>query len=358
MDLEILLCPLYFGGYNESLVALNGHFDKAACQGIPDYNADPPVVKFNFTMADDSLNACTNKVTITEETGTGVFSDYSKVQYVNISGVINTQDLSGATIVYRQELMYLYSCKYPLQYLTNKTEASVSGVSLAIKDNNGSFVSTLSMRLFQDVSYTSPLRVPSSGLTLKTRIFVEVRATNLTQRFNVLLDRCYATTSPFPLNSTYYDLFVGCNHDIQTVMGINGDSQKARFSFEAFRFVQDSNNTVSTYYVHCATRLCEHSFCSTLQQNCSDGSGGLRRRRREVTSVSDTATVTSGPITTRSNNGGAEEHSGGSDGNQTVLGVVTAAVLMGIFCIATIAAIFYKIHYSRTAATDKTILHH
>ena len=28
-------------------------------------------------------------------------------------------------------------------------------------------------------------------------------------RFNVLLDRCYATTSAFPLNSTYFDLFVG-----------------------------------------------------------------------------------------------------------------------------------------------------
>lgn len=54
-----------------------------------------------------------------------MFSDYSKVQYVNISGVLNTHDPSGATVVYRQELMYLYSCRYPLQYLTNKTETSV-----------------------------------------------------------------------------------------------------------------------------------------------------------------------------------------------------------------------------------------
>lgn len=28
-------------------------------------------------------------------------------------------------------------------------------------------------------------------------------------RFNVLLDRCYATTSPYPKLSDYYDLFVG-----------------------------------------------------------------------------------------------------------------------------------------------------
>ncbi|KAL2077759.1 hypothetical protein ACEWY4_027263 [Coilia grayii] len=354
IKLEILLCPLYYAGYNESLVALNGYFGKAACQGIPDFSVNPPVLKFSFSMTDESLSKCSQKVTITQETGTGVFADYSMIQYVNISGVINSYDASGATIVYRQELMYLYSCKYPLQYLTNKTEASVSGVSLAIKDNNGSFISTLSMRLFQDVSYTYPLQVPESGLALKTRIYVEVRATNLTNRFNVLLDRCYATTSPFPLNSTYYDLFVGCNRDIQTVMGVNGESQQARFSFEAFRFVQHVNRTVSTYYVHCATRLCEHFFCSTLQQNCT--SSGFRGKREVVsdqgaTSVSDTATVTSGPIVTR-----VDDNADST--NKTVLGVATAAVMMGVFSIATIAAIFYRLHFSKQSAADKTILHH
>ncbi|XP_063046872.1 zona pellucida-like domain-containing protein 1 [Engraulis encrasicolus] len=364
MKLHILLCPLYYAGYNESLVALNGHFGKPACQGVIDFTVDPPVLKFNFSMTDESLKECSHKVTVTEEQGSGVFADYSRVQYVNISGVINSYDASGATVVYRQELMYLYSCKYPLQYLTNKTEATVSGVSLAIKDNNGSFISTLSMRLFQDVQYNYPLRVPQNGLALKTRIYVEVRATNLTNRFNVLLDRCYATTSPFPLNSTYYDLFVGCNRDIQTVMGTNGEAQQARFSFEAFRFVQDSNQTVSTYYVHCSTRLCEHFFCTSLQQQENCTITGFRNKRdigirgkREIvsdqgaTSVSDTATVTSIPIVTR-----VDENAEGT--NNTVLGVATAAVLMGIFSIATIAAIFYRMRSSRQTAADKTILHH
>lgn len=39
-------------------------------------------------------------------------------------------------------------------------------------------------------------------------------------RFNVLLDRCYATTSPFPLNSTYYDLFVGWVHALEHPSGM------------------------------------------------------------------------------------------------------------------------------------------
>ncbi|KAI4875824.1 hypothetical protein NFI96_005656 [Prochilodus magdalenae] len=241
---------------------------------------------------------------ISQEVGTGLFSDYSSVQFVNISGMVNSIDPFAGIITYHSEMVYLFSCRYPLQYLVNNTEASVSGVSLVMKDNNGSFISTLNMRLFEDNKYTSQLQMPSTGLQLKTRIFVEVRATNLTTRFNVLLDRCYATTSQFLINSTYYDLFVGCNRDGQTVMGVNGEGQEARFSFEAFRFVEHRNQSMSTFYLHCATRLCDRAICGTLHQNCTKAA----RRRREVqsnhgTTVSDMATVSSGPIITRVDNG-------------------------------------------------------
>lgn len=49
-------------------------------------------------------------------------------------------------------------------------------------------------------------------------------------------------------------------------MGVNGEEQTARFSFETFRFIQGMDETISTYYVHCATRLCVSSFCPTLNQ--------------------------------------------------------------------------------------------
>lgn len=113
------------------------------------------------------------------------------------------------------------------------------------------------------------------------------------RRFNVLLDRCFATTSPYPMTSTYYDLFVGwvcplipqtapvtsglrvlwhasfvypprCTRDDQTRVELNGASQEARFSFEAFRFVEHNDQRISTFYLHCATRLCEESVCSQL----------------------------------------------------------------------------------------------
>uniref|UniRef100_A0A667XDU5 Si:dkey-4p15.5 n=1 Tax=Myripristis murdjan TaxID=586833 RepID=A0A667XDU5_9TELE len=259
MQMTIYLCPVYHANYNESLMAMNGVFDKPECFGVPDWNADPPLLTFNFSITEQETEFLFLQVT--NEVGTGIFADFSNVQHVNISGTLNSLDPSAGTITYRPQVMYMFSCKYPMQYVVNNTELGV----LAIKDNNGTFISTLSMHLYGDSDYTEALFVPESGLNLKTKIFVAVKATNLTDKFHVLLDRCYATTLPFPTNSTYYDLFVGCTRDPQTVMEMNGEDQKAHFSFEAFRFVSHKNMTVSTFYLHCITRLCEVSRCATLK---------------------------------------------------------------------------------------------
>lgn len=56
-----------------------------------------------------------------------------------------------------------------------------------------------------------------------------------------------------------------CSKDQMTTMHENGDSHHARFSFPAFRFVEQQNQTVSTYYLHCITRLCEISTCSDFK---------------------------------------------------------------------------------------------
>ncbi|CAL8353223.1 unnamed protein product [Lota lota] len=284
MELSIFLCPIYQSLYNESLMALNGEFGKRVCHGIADWNADPPVLKFKVSINESAEGFCNSKTMITSEIGTGLFSDFSNVQFVNIWGFVNSQDPSAGIITYRKQIMYKFSCLYPLQYLVNNTKLGVSGVSLAVRDNNGSFISTLSMTLYNDASHTTPLVVPESGLNLKTRIFVGVKATNLTDRFNVLLDRCFATTSPSPTNNTFYDLFVGCTKDGQTVLEMNGVSQMAFFSFEAFRFVEHKNRTVSTFYLHCITRLCEVDNCLNLMPICPDS-----RRRRDVTSEGDSA---------------------------------------------------------------------
>ncbi|KAM4567015.1 zona pellucida-like domain-containing protein 1 [Odontesthes bonariensis] len=293
VDLAIYLCPMYQALYNESLMVLNDQFNKPECFGKADWSVTPPVLRFKFPINESSLSVCGNKYKITTEVGTGQFSDFSNVQFVNISGIITSIDPSAGMITYRPQILYKFSCNYPMQYLLNNTQLSVSGVNVAIRDNNGSFISTLSMQLYKDAKYTQMLTIPETGLNLKTKIYVAVKATNLTDRFNLLLDRCYATTSPYPMQNTYYDLFVGCERDAQTIVDYNGVLQTARFSFEAFRFVEHKNRTVSTFYLHCATRLCEVSTCRTLLPVCSTTQN---RRKREAQDVPTNATITSPPI--------------------------------------------------------------
>ncbi|XP_014324967.1 zona pellucida-like domain-containing protein 1 [Xiphophorus maculatus] len=292
MDLSIYICPIYNSQYNESLMALNNQFKNPVCFGKADWTVTPPVLRFRFPINETSLSACGNNFQITNQVGTGEFADYSKVEFVNISGMVMSVDPSAGMITYRPQIHYIFSCKYPMQYLLNNTQLSVSGVNVAIRDNNGSFISTLSMELYQDAGYQNPLTIPPTGLNLKTKIYVSVKATNLTEKFNLLLDRCYTTTGPFPMQTNYYDLFVGCNRDPQTKVEENGVSQRAHFSFEAFRFIEHKNLTVSTFYLHCVTRLCETSTCSSLLPVCN----GQKRRRRAATDVPANATITSQQI--------------------------------------------------------------
>ncbi|XP_053279285.1 zona pellucida-like domain-containing protein 1 [Pleuronectes platessa] len=292
MDLSIYICPVYQALYNQSLMVLNNEFNKPECFGTANMTAVPPILKFKIPLNESAIAACNSIFKVTTEVGTGEFADFSNVQFINISGVINSIDPAAGMITYRPQIMYMFSCRYPMQYLLNNTEVAVSGVKVAMRGNNGSFISSLDLKLYNDEQYLEPLVIPSTGLNLKTKIYVAVTATNLTDRFNVLLDRCYATTEPYPATNSYYDLFVGCTRDAQTKLDLNGVDQKAYFSFEAFRFVMHKNKTVSTFYLHCVTRLCEVSSCSNFLPTCD----GSKRRKREIQEVSDAATVTSPPI--------------------------------------------------------------
>ncbi|CAL9686033.1 unnamed protein product [Knipowitschia caucasica] len=350
VSLAILICPIQFNGYNETLMSLNSQHSNPLCHGVVDWDATPPVLRFNITISEEAITETGSSLEITQEEGNSLMG---MNQYVNISGTICSRDPSIGAITYHQEVMYRFSCRYPLQYLINNTRMHVQGITLAVKDTNGSFISTLSMDLFGDKTYSDQLSMP---LELKTRIYVQVKASNLTNRFHVLLDRCYTTDTPFFSTESYYDLFVGCDRDVQTVMGSNGEKQVAQFSFEAFRFMKDTNRTISTYYVHCATRLCVDSICPALVQNCSSN----RRRRRSSepdTSVSDVATVTSKPITIHIDNGFLLNDGLGSQSEKTVVTVSVIAGIVGAVCVTLVAFIVYNNYYgNRTPGLGKTIL--
>ncbi|CAN9498466.1 unnamed protein product [Ophioblennius macclurei] len=340
IGLAIQICPVVYTGYNETLLILN-HMMGSECRATLDESVSPPVARFNFPL--NMTHACGSIFRTTSAAGTGIFSDFSNIQTVNVSGMVRSVDPTTGTITYNAELKYYYSCAYPLEYLINNTQVDVSASSISVKDNNGSFISTLSMELFTDSNYTRPMIIPELGIELRTDVFVEVKATNLTGQYHVLLDRCYASISPLPSNSSFFNLFVPCSKDQLTTMIENGDSQSARFKFPAFRFIEQQNETVSTYFLHCITRLCERSTCSTFKQ-CN------RRRKRStfdtsVEGITQTYTLTSPRIITRAEGNEskekpliAEKQEDSAVGLGAAVGVLAFACLVAL-CIA---ALFYK----------------
>ncbi|XP_029922262.1 zona pellucida-like domain-containing protein 1 [Myripristis murdjan] len=343
IDLAIQICPAVYTGYNETLLILNHIWDNVDCQGTLDTSVVPPVLRFSFPIREG--NACGSNFMTTSAPGTGIFSDFSNIQSVNVSGVVRSYDPTIGTITYNAELKYYYSCAYPLEYLINNTQVDVSASSTALKDNNGSFISTLSMALYEDVNYTTPLVVPSVGIELRTNIYVQVVASNLTSQYFVLLDRCYASVSAQPSNSTFFNLFVSCSTDQLTTMLENGDSQKARFYFPAFRFIEQQNEAISTYYLHCITRLCERSTCSTFKQ-CN-----RKKRSVQTTIFQDGITEPSlltMPIITRAEKPlvpKEEALSGGQSNDKSAsvgLGIAVAVlIVIGVVAIL-MAASFYR----------------
>ncbi|XP_059187165.1 zona pellucida-like domain-containing protein 1 [Centropristis striata] len=343
IHLAIQICPVVYTGYNESLLILNRIRGDVSCQGTLDTSVTPPVVKFSFPIREG--NACGSNFLTTSAPGTGIFSDFSNIQSVNVSGVIRSFDPTIGTITYNAELKYYYSCAYPLEYLINNTQVDVSSSSIALKDNNGSFISTLSMALYKDINYTTPLILPAVGVELRTNVYVEVVASNLTSQYFVLLDRCYASVNPQPANSTIFNLFVSCSIDQLTTMLENGESQKARFFFPAFRFIEQQNETISTYYLHCITRLCERSTCSTFKQ-CN-----RRKRSTETMVVQDSITepsVLTVAIKAKKDNSiqhKEEALSGGqSDGKGASVGLGIAVAVLVVIGVAAflMAASFYR----------------
>lgn len=340
IGLAIQLCPVIYTGYNETLLILN-HMLDPACRATLDDSVTPPVARFNFPL--NMTHACGSIFRTTSAAGTGIFSDFSNIQTVNISGVVRSIDPTTGTITYNAELKYYYSCAYPLEYLINNTQIDVSASSIAIKDNNGSFISTLSLELFRDANYTDSMVIPDLGIELRTNVYVEVKATNLTGQYHVLLDRCYASISSLPSNSSFFNLFVPCSKDQFTTVIENGDSQSARFRFPAFRFIEQQNETVSTYYLHCITRLCEKSTCSTFKQ-CNN-----RRKRSTLDTsplgISKTYTISSPKIITKTESNESKEkpHVAGEEDHSAVgLGVAVGILAFVCLIALSVAAVFYK----------------
>ncbi|XP_055736981.1 zona pellucida-like domain-containing protein 1 [Salvelinus fontinalis] len=339
MTLKINFCPVLFSGYTVADLALNGRHGDTHCRGFINNNTFPTVVLFSISLS--TLEACGNSLVVTTAYGANSYRNMSLVQIGNISGYIDTPD-PPSIISYLPGLLYKFSCSYPLEYLVNNSQLASSSAAISVKDSNGTFVSTLSMILYNDSTYNQQLSIPMAGLALKTRVFAAVKATNLDKRWNILMDYCYTTPSGNPNDELRYDLFFGCYKDPQTTVFENGKSQMGRFAFEVFRFVKHRHQKMSTVFLHCVTKLCRVDDCVLLMPICG------RRRRRDIEESlesrpsSGDAILTAGPIITRidetpTNNSQLASSSGPS----LPLNPVTSALLSGVVILGVFSLGFF-----------------
>lgn len=302
ISLEVNMCTAAWAGFDASGLALNGQRGNSLCLGTVDNTVNPPVIRYQLPVNDSLQNPCRQSLQIVDElpNPSGPFSMFSSIQSVIVTGYIDTPSSAVGIVSYATDLYYHFSCRYPLEYLLNNTEITASSVSVATSDNNGTFIDTLSMRVFNSSDYNSSLVVPPSGLPLRTKVYVEVKAANLTGNFNLLLDYCFATPSPYNTsNNVQYNFFTGCTIENRTTVINNGISKCSRFSFEAFRFVEHRNQQQSTIYLHCILRLCEPKKCSELINACNS-TGARRKRAAEPygSQATESAMVSVGPLYT------------------------------------------------------------
>ncbi|XP_062242582.1 zona pellucida-like domain-containing protein 1 [Platichthys flesus] len=299
ITLEINLCTAQWAGFNTTNLALNGAHNNMACMGSVDTSVAPPVIRYLLPVNHSLDNSCRQSLQIVDQTPdpTGPFASFQNIQAVVITGFIDTPRSDLGLISYSTDLYYHFSCSYPLEYLINNTKIVASSVSVATKDNNGTFINALKMAVFNDSDYLHPLVLPSAGLQLRSRIYVEVKAVNLTGNFHVLLDHCFSTPTTYNMSlNEQHNFFVGCSVDQRSKVTSNGLSMVARFDFEAFRFVQHRDQEKSSSYLHCILRLCEPNKCQELVSACNT------RRKRSVTPFGEesreSATLSVGPLYT------------------------------------------------------------
>uniref|UniRef100_A0A8C3A1L7 Si:dkey-103g5.3 n=1 Tax=Cyclopterus lumpus TaxID=8103 RepID=A0A8C3A1L7_CYCLU len=238
ITVEINLCTAQWAGFNTTDLALNGNHNTTECHGSIDTSVNPPIILYQLPVNHSQDNPCRQSLQV------------RRCLSVIITGFIDTPRSDQGLISYSTDLYYHFSCRYPLEYLINNTQI--------VADNNGTFIDTLKMSVFNDSDYGHPLVLPSTGLELRTRIYVEVKAVNLTGNFNILLDHCFGTPTAYNMSqSEQHHFFTGCSIDQRTSVTSNGLSKVAWFNFEAFRFVRDRNQAMSSIYLHCILRLCE-----------------------------------------------------------------------------------------------------
>ncbi|KAJ6662689.1 hypothetical protein lerEdw1_011329 [Lerista edwardsae] len=157
ITMKINFCTVLFSGYSETDLALNGKHGDSHCRGFINNNTFPAVVIFIINLS--TLEACGNALMVRHDSmkaigkqvtsvpGINAYGNVSTVQIGNVSGYIDTPD-PPTIISYLPGLLYKFSCSYPLEYLVNNTQLASSSAAISVRENNGTFISTLNLLLY------------------------------------------------------------------------------------------------------------------------------------------------------------------------------------------------------------------
>lgn len=212
IDLALQICPVIYTGYNGSLLILNHIRDNPHCHGTLDASAAPPVVRFSFPIREG--NACGSNFLVCVVAVSGGGSEHvgcNRISAVHLcrppahrgreysptsptssqstsagwSGHMTppwapsptTQSSCTSTRVLTpwsiSSTTPSWTCKCEWRHMTSagllSATASLpplrSSSSIAVTDKNGSFISTLSMSLYQVPASSRARRYPAAWFT-------------------------------------------------------------------------------------------------------------------------------------------------------------------------------------------------
>jgi len=175
-----------------------------------------------------------------------------------------------------------FSCKY-------RRDSTVSGSSFLpvsrISGNESSIGSfSFQLEMFRNKLYNSKYYSYPVQVQLRDYLYFQVRANTQDSGLVLLIDQCYSTNTMNRRQSSEYMLInSGCPVD-DTVQfhSAAGQRQRQRFSFQAFRYL----NNQSAVFIHCLVFLCQNtSRDSRCTSGCPGNNVNNPRFRRDLSNA-------------------------------------------------------------------------
>ncbi|XP_035659961.1 CUB and zona pellucida-like domain-containing protein 1 [Branchiostoma floridae] len=148
---------------------------------------------------------------------------------------------------------------------------------------------TISMELYLNSSFQSPVSEYPLSVDLGQMLYVQVQVTSDDKNLQVFVDACMATPTHDPENVLYHLIRDGCERDSTVARYWSPSTMQERFGFQAFAFTSGARKV----YLHCDVLLCNATDPSS---RCAQGCQAGGRSVREAEGDTDAYLLIQGPI--------------------------------------------------------------